>query len=95
MSKKIKILKGEGTRSLPIFCLNCYQHSWKNCYGKNPCTPVRLLYREYPLDQKSRKAAMTLQELYLKTPFEKQESWGKKVKRFNSQQTKAKEGVNI
>jgi hypothetical protein len=81
LTETVKPLKKQGEHALPIFCLNCHQHSWKNCYGENPCTPVRLLYREFPLDSEARKAALILQKLNSKVPFERKETWNKKIKR--------------
>jgi len=64
--------------SLPYFCLHCYAHSWKNCYGENPCTPVRLLTRKFPLTKEAHEAMIILQNLYAKVSFEEKESWNKK-----------------
>ena len=73
----MKPLVKKGQHCLPWFCLNCYLHSWKNCYGDNPCTPVRLLTRKFPLTEEAHKAMLILQDLNSKVPFEEQEKWKK------------------
>jgi len=72
----MKPLVKKGQHCLPWFCLNCYHHSWKNCYGENPCTPVRLL-RMFSLSEEANKALLILQELNSKVPFEEQEKWNR------------------
>jgi hypothetical protein len=81
MSKKSVL---EGVKSLPIFCLNCYHHSWKNCYGDNPCTPVRLA-KMFP----EAKINLAIQELYFKVPFEEHEKWN------NNRRKKLKSSVML
>jgi hypothetical protein len=75
----MKPLKKYGRHALPWFCITCHQHSWKNCYGENPCTPVRLLTREFPLDPKSHEAILILQDFFSKVPFEKSQTWSKTI----------------
>ena len=72
----------KGQHCLPWFCTNCYHHSWKNCYGENPCTPVRLLTRLFSLTEEAKTAILILQKLDGKVPFEEREKWNK-AKRQN------------
>jgi len=81
----VKPLLKKGERCLPIFCLHCYHHSWKNCYGENPCTPVRLLTRLFPLTKEANTARLILQALDGKVSFEEHEKWNKVTRKEATQ----------
>ena len=83
----MKPLIKKGQYCLPWFCIHCYHHSWKNCFGENPCTPVRLLTRVFPLAKESNTAMLILQELDGKVSFEEAEKWNK-VRRKRGEEQK-------